>query len=166
MAYASATDLTARFDSREIGDLLSDSGTPVDEGDFGSNTKLTAILDDASGEIDAALLVANRYLPADLSGLTGNSLAHLKRITCEIAMRLLLGRRPAYNPDLLESMEKRVNGLLERLRKGENVFNLSDQKDAGTPSIDGLSTVEIRDLNLLRDRTRNYYPRRHLPDNR
>lgn len=166
MAYASSTDMTARFDSREIGDLLSDSGTPVDEGDFGDNSKLTAILDDASGEIDAALLVANRYLPADLSGLTGNSLAHLKRITCEIAMRLLLGRRPAYNPELLESMEKRVNGLLDRLRKGENVFNLADQKDAGTPTIGGLSTVDTLNLNLLRDRTQNYYPQRRLPNNR
>ncbi len=166
MSYASATDLTARFDSREIADLLSDDATPVDEGDFSENAKLLAILDDASGEVEAALVVGKRYEASDLSGLTGNSAAHLKRIVSELAMRNLLARRPAYKPDLLEAFEKRCQAQLERLRKGENVFNLEDQKDAGLPSVGGLSTVETQNLNLVRDRVQNYYPRRYLPDNR
>ena len=155
-----------RFDSREIGDLLSDTNTPVDEGDFPENVKLLAILADASGEIDAALMVGDRYTAADLSALTGNSLAHLKRIACEIAMRDLMARRPGYKPELLESFEKRCQKHLDRLRQGENVFNIQDHKDAGLPANGGLSTVETRNLNLIRDRVNNYYPGRRLPDNR
>jgi phage gp36-like protein len=166
MAYASSADLVLRFDSREISDLLSDSGAAVDENDFATHPKLTAILDDASGEIEAALLVGKRYEASDLSGLTGNSLAHLKRITCELAMRNLLARRPAYKPELLEGFEKRCQAHLKQLRNGENVFNLEDQKDAGVIGIGGLTTVETQALNLMRDRTLNYYPRRYLPDNR
>lgn len=166
MAYASGYDMVDRFDSREIGDLLSDSGVAVDEGDIPGNSKMVAILDDASGEIEAALLVGNRYTTDDLSALTGSSLSHLKRVVCELAMRDLLARRPAYNPDLLESFEKRCNRQLERLRNGENVFNLSEQEDAGVPSVDGPTTLDFQNLNLVRDRVNNYYPSRRLPNNR
>lgn len=165
-AYANHDDMTNRFDAREIGDLLSDTGEPVDEGDFVSHPKLTAILEDASGEIEAALMVGGRYTAANLTSLTGNSLSHLKRITCELAMRDLLARRPAYNPEKLKAFEERCQGHLKQLRHGENVFNLADQKDAGVPSVGGLTTVETINLNLLRDRVQHYYPSRRLPDNR
>jgi hypothetical protein len=111
-------------------------------------------------------MVGGRYDASELSALAGNSLAHLKRITCELAMRNLLARRPAYKPEVLEIFEKRADRQLDRLRKGENVFNIDDHKEAGVPSVDGPSLAEVQNLNLLRDRTRNYYPSRRLPNNR
>lgn len=164
MPYASSSDMTNRFDSREIGDLLSDTGVPVD--DFSGSSKMTAALEDASGEVEAAVMVGKRYTAAELGALTGNSLGHLKRIVCDLAMRNLLARRPAYNPDLLKAFEERAKGHLDALRKGENVFNIEDHKEAGLPSVGGLTSVEFSRLNLLRDRVKHYYPARRLPDNR
>jgi len=91
MAYATPTDLSARFDEAIIKDLASDTGDPVDN--ITTDTKVLAALDDASGRIESACTVSRLYSPDDLAGLTGNTLALLKRITCELAMAYLMGRR-------------------------------------------------------------------------
>lgn len=167
MAYAAASDLIARKDSRVLGDLVSDDDTRVAEGSLAANTYVTAALDDASGDIDAALLVGNRYTAADLSGLTGNSLALLKRITCEIAMFHLLGRRPEINADTWEHYAKVRENLLEPLRRGDAVFgDIEASRNAGAPDVDGPSTDDYNDLNLIRDRVTGYFPRRRNPGNR
>ena len=165
--YAAPTDFFERYDVRDIGQLASDNGSEIPESALATDANVLTALDDASGDIDTALVVSNRYLTTELEGLTGNSLAKLKRITCDLAMAYMLGRRPAADPEKLEAFEKRATTHLERLRNGENVFNLADQKSAGNPSIDGPTLVRFDDhLNLVRDRVNNYYPARRLPGNR
>lgn len=166
MAYASATDLIARYDARLIGDLVADDNTQVAPADLSGNTKLAAALDDASGDIDAALLASRRYSADDLSGLTGTALAHLKRMTCDIAMSYLRQRRADWNPEQVKAFMEVAEAHLERLRKGINVFGLDDQMDAGLPEVGGPTTVDYQNLNLMRDRVMNYYPARRLPNNR
>ena len=80
MAYASVADLKKRFDVRTLGDLASDDGTQVASANLPADENVLAALDDASGEIDSAVLVARRYTTSDLTALTGNSLAYLKRL--------------------------------------------------------------------------------------
>lgn len=166
MSYADAADLVARYDAREIGKLVSDDNHEVSLIDLASDPLVTAALDDASGDIEAALLVAKRYSVAELTSLTGNSLAKLKRLTCDIAMAYLMGRRPGRDPETLKAFEERAQGHLKLLRHGENVFNLADQQEAGLPDTGGPSTVDYDNLNLMRDRTKHYYPARRLPYNR
>lgn len=166
MAYATSSDIIARFDARTIGDLVSDDGVRVEVSALSGNANLTAALDDASGDVESALVMANRYTTTALDALTGNALATLKRITCEIAMAHLFNRRPGFRPEQHEQVDERARAHLERLRKGENVFNLEDQRDAGTPSVGGPTTLQFDRLGLIVDRTRHYYPRRQLPDNR
>lgn len=166
MAYANSDDLKARYDARTIGDLASDTGVRVEVADFALDTNIIAALADASGEIETALVVARRYKVSDLTGLAGNSLAKLKRITCEIAMACLLGRRPAFDPELLEKFEEKAMKSLDKLAKGENVFNLEDQKGAGLPTIDGPTVRTYTHLNLWRDRTKNFFPARRNPGER
>lgn len=158
MAYANALDLTSRFDERVIKDLLSDEGVPVES--VAGNLKLDAALGDASGRIDAALLVAGQYSADDLDGLTGNSLALLKRIVCELAMSYLMGRRPeVFGGDRYEALQKSAEDFLERLRRGERLFpSVADNITSGLPSVDGPSATEYQTLNLLPDRTKRFFP--------
>ncbi len=162
MAYASASDLTARYDTRIIQDLASDTGTAVSSGALATDAKVAAALDDASGRIDSALTVARIYSTDDLDDLTGNSLALLKRITCELAMAFLISRRQEKLLDgSVAEVEQKSEDYLDRLRKGERLFGEAESaKDAGLPSVDGPTAVQYNELNLLPDRTRNFYPSR------
>lgn len=166
MSYATVADLMFRYDLRDLGELASDDGTAVTPVDLPGNVNIQACLDDASGEIDAALFANGRYSAADLVGLTGNSLAYLKRMTCDIAMAFIYARRPLYDPDKYKAATENAEAHLKKLHDGDNVFNLTAQIAAGQPQIDGPSTMTFQNLNLMRDRTLNYYPRRSLPYNR
>lgn len=168
MAYATAAQMITRYDARTIGELVADDGTRVTGATLLADPNLAVALDDASGQIDAALMQSNRYSADDLSGLTGNSAAHLQRITCDLAMGYLYARRPMYDVDSYQKFMELGNKILTQLRKGENVFNLSSQKDAGTPSVDGPTTVDYARLNLLPDRIKHFFPSRgsRLPTNR
>lgn len=152
--------MAARFDERTLRDLASDTGEPV--ADLASDGKIGVALEDASGRVDSALTVANLYSADDLAGLTGNSLALLKRIVCGIAMGYLWSRRHADvgNQDL-HAAQQEAEEYLDRLRKGERLFaSVAAARDAGTPEVDGPSALDYENLNLLPDRTKNFYPAR------
>lgn len=159
MAYATPADLAARFDENTIKDLASDTGEPV--ADITNDQKVLAALADASGRIDGALTVARMYTAADLEGLTGNSLALLKRIVCSLAMAYMIERRPEkYANEGPSAAKKEAEEYIDRLRKGERLFDVEVVRDAGLPEIDGPSAIDYRRLNLLPDRTRHFYPSR------
>lgn len=164
-AYATPADFMERYDVRPTGDLVADDGVSVPVGDLPTNTKLLTALDDASGEIDSALMAGGRYSVLQLAALTGNSLAYLKRLTCELARIDLLERRMELgNADEFAKFTKLTYDKLERLRTGENLFNLPEAIKASLVSASGPSTLAIEQLNLLRDRVGNhYYPQRTMP---
>lgn len=164
--YVEVSEFLKRFDQRDVGDLVSDNDLAVAPGALPADANLLACIGDASGDIEAALLAGSNYSTADLEGLTGNSLSKLRRMCSEITMFYLLDRRPNFDSDRLESHEKMRNRHIERLRKGENIFNLTEHVTAGLASVDGPTTQQYDDLNLWRDRTTNYFPARHLPNNR
>ena len=168
MAYATAQNLLDRYDKSIINDLVSDEGTRLSYSDLLVDTKLLAALDDASGEVDAALLVGGRYSATDLSGLTGNALATLVRITCEIAIGFLYNRRPMFRVEDADRWAERTRAHIDRLRTGENVFNIAANITAGNPTLDGPTSIDYRRLNLIPERTKNYYPHRSgvLPTDR
>ena len=168
MAHATAQQLLDRYDKSIVNDLVSDEGTRLSFTDLLVDTKLAAALDDASGEVDAALLVGGRYSSADLSALSGNSLSTLVRITCEIAIGFLYDRRPMFRADEGERWATRTREHLNRMRTGENVFNITANVTAGNPTIDGPTSVDYDRMNLVVDQSRNYYPNRagRLPTDR
>lgn len=166
--YVTPADMQDRYDWREIGDLLSDSNEQVsalDQVTTGNmyNTRFTNIIADAQGDVESALLVSGRYATTDLSSLTGNSLAQLKRIICEIAIAYLYERKPFWKSDRLEAYSKAKEGHLDRLRNGTNVFNLPLVIAAGAPESAGPSTEDYNhNLRLLTDNVKGF-PRRRLP---
>jgi phage gp36-like protein len=169
MADATSDDLAARFDQRVISDLASDAGEPVV--DITTDTNVSTALDDATGAFRAAVQVGGMYSDSDIDDLTGSSLALRKRIVCELAMIYLISRRPEKfgNAETYEAMRKGTEEYLDRLRKGERVFPaVTAAVEAGQASVDGPTAVVYERLNLLPDRTRNFYPSRgtRLPTNR
>lgn len=160
MAYATPAQLFARKDVRTIGDLASDDGTRVSLTDLPTSANVLAALDSASGAIEAAIMAGNRYTPADLAGLTGNSAAYLVQITCDVAMAGLHSRRPTMHTDQYKAAIEVSDMHLERLREGVHVFDVAAVKEAGAASVTIPSVVSVQSQNLIRDRTRNFYPTR------
>ena len=159
-AYADYDDLIAFTDERTVKDLLSDEGNYA--GDPRTDAKLTTLFEAASGRVEAACGVSNLYTTAQLAALTGNSLALLKEITCALAMLSIVRRRPEkwgseYWQGIRGEYEGK-DGYLDRLRKGERLFDDDAKRVAGTPSIDGPTAIDLQNLNLIHVRTRNYFP--------
>ena len=167
-AYATPADLIERHDVTTIGELCSDTGTAITAANLPTDANCLAALADASGDVEAAMGCGNRYSPDDLAGLTGNSLAKLKRIVCTIAMAYLFERRPAVHYEQAQNYLERAKQYLEDLRAGRNVFNIADHLAAANPTIDGPTSYEYQVLNLLPDRMVRHFPSRkqRLPTTR
>jgi phage gp36-like protein len=158
-AYASGTDLTIRYDIDMIGDLATDDREELDRAAVALHPNVLAALDDASGEIESALLAGGRYTASQLGSLTGNTLNHLKRITCAVAISLLLERRPSERyQELAAAYAKVARGHLESLRRGENVFGLTEIVEAGTIDTQTITVEEVIGLNSLPTRMSRYFP--------
>lgn len=165
-AYATVDDLLTRYDWRDIAEIVSDDNSRLTQGALQTDTKVIAALTDASGEVEAALLVSGNYTTDQLAGLTGNSLGKLIALVCQIALANLMSRRSGGNVERYEQIMKIAGDSLQRLRMGENILNIPGKADAGLPSLGGPTTVAINRLNLVRDQTKNYFPSRRLPYNR
>ena len=87
-------------------------------------------------------------------------------MNCDVAMRNLLNRRLGWNPEKAKAIREQADEQLEKLRKGENTFNIQASMDAGEPVCEGPTMADFTNLNLWRDRTRNYFPPRWLPNGR
>jgi len=166
-AYADAADLILRKDARTLGDLVSDTGVRVAEGVLEDDERIAAALEDASGMVDAAVLQSKRYTAAELSALTGNSLAHLKRLVCDIAFWLLWERRPSYGIDDpgREQAWTRSREALKALREGVEIFEVSGVPEAGLPDVASPTLIDLQTASPVVSRARgSYYPRRFNAD--
>ncbi len=171
MPYATPADLILYFDSRTIGGIASDDGTNVSESDQQTDPKIVASLDAASGQINAACLQGERYSIADIGGLIGDSRAFLEQLTCVVAMGILWRRKP-YPEDnqAITSMLQWGEETLGRLRSGEWVWDVAENKAAGRAEVKGISRNEMaQDWHLVADRLRGkgkLFPRRRTFQNR
>jgi phage gp36-like protein len=159
MAYATGTDLVDCFDVDLIGDLAQDTREPVDASVVTTLPNVLRMLDQASGEIDVALIAGGRYQPAQLALLTGSSQSHLVRITCTIAMALLFKRRPSQAMlELAKPLYEEKEKYLKDLRTGVNLFNIEENKAASVIDLQTVTALEIDTLNLLPTRMSPYFP--------
>lgn len=135
-SYALQADFTVRYDWRSAAQLLSDTETTLTQAQVEASATLLTLLEEASGEVESATLVSNRYVlndtQNDLDDLTGNSLEHLKGIVCTLAAEKLYRRRP----DLLAKIAPQVEAAREQLdllRHGERIFGTVEHAAAGLP---------------------------------
>src|SRR5579859_2315948 len=123
-AYATSADLTARYDVRDVCQWVSDTTAPVSQGSLATNAVVTALLADASGMVEAALLAVDRYSATDLQNLItagGNSANFLKRLVCDLAIGQLIERRPYLDRDIPPAYLRALEWL-EDLRNGKRIF--------------------------------------------
>jgi hypothetical protein len=159
MSLSTPDDIKTRYDLRPMGDLVADDGTAVGGTGLDTDTVLQQMLDDAYGQMVAALLVGGRYTELDLAALTDASLAHAKRIECDLAIRLLHDRRLYGKPtEALDRIYDRADKHLKALSSGEQIFSVAANISASVPQTTGPTTMQLQSLNLIRGRTKNYFP--------
>jgi len=156
--YVTASDLVDRFDIRDVQELVLDDNSDPDIVDVNTDGKVATCLDDAEGEVVAALRRGGRYDSDELAGLTGTDQSYFKRIICEIGMLHLLRRRPSFRPQMLEAYEKLRSGHLAALQDGNSIITSSPGDfEAGLVDVDGPTISEWNEANMWRDRA-NYFP--------
>lgn len=121
-----------RADANTVGQLCSDTKTPVDPVSLLTNPVLQAALDDAQGDVEAYCLKGNYYQPADLAALTGVGQKRLFRLLARLALGYLYERRPNFAPVSPQAAQARED--LEALSRGEQIFGLAETQAAGEPS--------------------------------
>lgn len=153
------------FDSNILGDLASDNGIQVIEGQLAASPKLISALARASGDVESALLAGGMYQISDLQSLTDNGKALLVDVVCCVAMCRMLKRRPSKSTaELLKGVCDDARAQIEALRKGQAVFGgTTNALEGQLPETTGMTTIDVGNLNMVRDRTQNYYPARDLP---
>jgi phage gp36-like protein len=160
-AYASASDLIERYDSNTIGDLASDSGESIPEDQLVNSVKVSQALEDASGRVEAAVFTGDQYDADDLNGLEGNAQALLQRIVCELAFVFLMERRShRVGDERLQAAKESTEKYLDEIKNGDRIFGIPAHLAASVVDIDGPDTVDYTNMNLIPDRTNNFYPGR------
>ena len=151
-SYVSASDFLALKDWRTAAQLCSDDPTnPIpDPTTLSTNTNFLTILNAASGELESAVLRSEIYQVTDLQALTGVSLAYLKKIVCDIAMRLMYSRRPGPNPSetVINDYDKAMDAL-NNLSNGVRIFSFQQTTQAGLPDVYQMQTWDYINNNLV-----------------
>ena len=130
MAYASSTDFANRYDSRLIQQLSVDDNSTSSGG-----TVISALLDDAQAEILTATLKGSIYTAGQLTALVATGDTALVRLNCDLALKLLVGRRVGGIPPALTDLIKRAEDMLDALRSGKRVLNIAINRQADGPAI-------------------------------
>lgn len=133
-SYATPTQFLDRYDVRTVGDLLSDTDVSLSSGEVLTSTRLQALLDQASGEIETAAVAGLRYRPDDLDALItngGNGAQYLVGLVCDLAMYKLMNRRPSPVATAPPGPAQAALDALQMLRDGERIFGFVEAGVAG-----------------------------------
>lgn len=155
--FATPLDMIDRFDETILRDLCSDNGTA--ETDLCASSKMSSAIASAEGRVVGACQVGQLYQQADLAALTGPAQAMLVDLVCGLAMQNLLRRRPGREAfkDYMEATQH-YEANLDQLRNGQRLFPIAANLAASTVDIEGPTTVQVTDLNLITTRARGYFP--------
>lgn len=167
-AYATAIDLVARYDVDLIRDLATDREN-VTRSEIVTDNRVSVALQDASGEVEVALLAGGRYSVEQLQSLEGNSRNHLKQIVCGLAMAALHSRRPeSADKQFIDALSEKSREAIRALKRGENIFGLPEILSASTPEATGPNAIQIQQANGLTSRMERFFPnaKTRLPYNR
>lgn len=155
-ALATVDDLLDRFDVRNIGQLASDTNTQLSSAQLQTSDPVLAALNDATGLVISALYTAYKYDASGLDGLSTYSAALLKRITCDLAFVYLAQRRGYTYKDKFPLIEDSYE-ILQKLRNGERVLDIEDNKDAGNTATAVVSITDNISAGLVTSQLR-YFP--------
>ena len=156
----SAQDMTARYDVRMLLRLSFDDDQKHYESELAGSPIFQAAIEDAYGELKAAITVAQMYTPEQLERLTPESLALAKRLVCELALAFLYSRRGGEGRETVQTLRQSVEEYLDRLRKGERLFSIVEstaKEEAGQPDLVAPTALQLRNLNGITHRANVYF---------
>lgn len=133
-SYATNAQFLDRYDVRTVADLLSDSDVTLTTAAVTASTRLTALLRQASGDIEAACVAGLRYQPVDLNALLtngGNGADFLIGLTCDLAMWKIMNRRPSPVATEPPGPAKMALATLDLLRDGKRILSFQESANAG-----------------------------------
>lgn len=148
--YCSAARFLQRYDARTIGDLVSDDGTRVSSASLLTNTNLAALLKEASGKLEAACVVGERYSPTDLAAIItdgGNMAEFMAGLVADIAISLVYRRRPDVTMPVMPQVDESMR-LLNALSEGKMILGFTEAMTSGHMSseIETSAIVEARKM--------------------
>lgn len=160
--YATAEQFLWAYDKRRIKQLLSDSGTPVSEGDLLEDDTLKQLLCEASEILLSACIVGRKYDEDWLEDVAWTMDADgkpkrgflLRRIVCDLAYGLLVSRRGQAASDISALAPRYIEALrlLAEVREGVLVFGgINDDlthPEAGLPACADLTLNSAYPQNL------------------
>lgn len=142
MAYITSTQFVRQYDRTRVCELLANGGDdPIAVSALSTNEKLADFLEAASGLIDSACLVAERYSPESLQTLADDddsrSGALLRRIAGDLAYGMLIASRGLSLAEVTQQapMYAMALSFLESLRLGERLFPIDETEAAGLPDV-------------------------------
>lgn len=157
-SYCTVAEWLLSHDPRQIGDYVTSDDTRASEASLATHPVALEMLKRASGVIESACFVGERYSPDDLNALTGQSAAMLRGLCAELAFWYLRVRR---NPQS-EMSQATAEALetIERLKGGDRVFGLVENQEAGLPETDFVTQAQIDTLNLSTTIARRFFGER------
>lgn len=161
--YLTAARLWLYRDRRTVLELLKDDDTVPTQADAEDNTtepgsRLYAALQWGSGEVDAHCQRGKRYVPDDLTALTGNGKARLERLVAVLAFWSLAdGRWPL---EKLAATTEWAFELLKQLADGETVFGFVEAAEAGLPFMTPIEPDQTSDPTVVDIASRFFGSRR------
>jgi len=158
--YATPAEMLQRYDSRLLGDLVSDTGAAISAAGLLTDTNLAASLADASSAIDVAVSVGNRYTPAQMADLSTTAASFVRRLTCDLALIYIKRRRGRFDVEKDAALLKEVNDTLKSLRDGDNLLLLDGETDAPASTVELVKPqlVTVQRPNTIQSQVRNYFP--------
>lgn len=127
-----------RYDKNRVADLLTtDTASPVDPENLSGDACLLALIDDACGEVDAAVTVGNKYTVDELEDLTGTSAAFLVRLCADLTWGYCLAFKGLGDADVKAQAPRYAEAkrLLEEIANGSMVFGVAASREAGLPFV-------------------------------
>jgi hypothetical protein len=123
---------------------------------------VTELLLAASGDIEAAAMVSQRYTPTDLNALLTNGgagAAKLRELCAGIMMQKLFERRPNRTAPEFPAVA-RAQAWLEALANGVRIFSFQEAADSGLPEVVVEQPPDHVAQNLTTTIARRFYGRR------
>lgn len=144
MAYCTAAQFIASYDSRRVRELLSDSGTPIGQPDLAANAILLQLLEEASEMVIAAISVRQKYTRDELNAMAASATEGflLRRLVADLAYGLLQQRRGVAAGDISRLAPGYVlaQQMLGQLREGLLILPKAADETrprTGLPSVSG-----------------------------
>jgi hypothetical protein len=151
----SNTNFALYADARLLAELASDDNT---DGTVSSSTIVTQALLRAGEEVAAAATRSNAYTVAELEGLATDGNALLRGLVADLALCFLFERRGGDVPESVKAKAERANVHLSDIRDGKKVFAVDGNRNAGTATVDVISSAVRGSLGMVSDSS--FYPSR------